>query len=135
MCLPRCRLAIVVAVLLCAWATASAGASTPDSPLKAGDFAGLVGIGDGRSMYLECHGEGSPTVVLEAGLRSRSDFWSERLEDTPPGPTVFAGVARFTRVCTYDRPGTTLGATEFSRSSRCRCHGPPQMLLPICTVC
>lgn len=91
--------------------------ATPDSPLKVGDFAGLVGIGHGRTIYLECHGEGGPTVILEAGLRSRSDFWSERTEETPRGPTVLPGVARFTRVCTIDRPGTTLGATEFSRSS------------------
>ena len=86
-----------------------------DVPLAEGDFAGYVGIGGGRKIYLECHGEGSPTVLLEAGLRSRSDFWSERTEETT-GQTVFAGVARFTRVCAYDRPGTTLGTTEFSRS-------------------
>ncbi|HEX2708205.1 MAG TPA: hypothetical protein VHM66_09400, partial [Solirubrobacterales bacterium] len=30
---------------------------------------------------------------------------------------VLPGVARFTRVCTYDRPGTTLGPSEFSRRS------------------
>ncbi len=96
---------------------APALASTPDSPLKKGDFAGLVGIGHGRTIYLECHGEGGPTVILEAGLRSRSDFWSERMPETPPGPTVLPGVARSTRVCTLDRPGTTLGPTEFSRSS------------------
>jgi hypothetical protein len=88
---------------------------TVDVPLAAGDFAGYVGVGDGRRLYLECHGQGSPTVILEAGLRSRSDFWSERTEETP-SETVFAGVARFTRVCAYDRPGTTLGIDQFSRS-------------------
>ncbi|HYQ33794.1 MAG TPA: hypothetical protein VEQ83_11315, partial [Lapillicoccus sp.] len=31
-----------------------------------GDFAGLVTIQGGRRLYLECHGRGSPTVVLEA---------------------------------------------------------------------
>jgi len=86
-------------------------------PLHKGDFSGQVGIGHGRSVYLECHGRGGPTVILEAGLRSRSDFWSERTEETPPGPTVLPGVAKLTRVCTIDRPGTTLGPTEFSRSS------------------
>jgi pimeloyl-ACP methyl ester carboxylesterase len=80
-----------------------------------GDFAGLVGIGDGRRMYLECHGQGRPTVVLDAGLRSRSDFWIERTDETR-GRTVVPAVASFTRVCIYDRPGTTLGTTEFSRS-------------------
>lgn len=96
---------------------ADATAATPDSRLKRGDFAGLVGIGHGRTIYLECHGHGSPTVILEAGLRSRSDFWSERTDETPPGPTVLPGIARRTRVCAYDRPGTTIGPTEFSRSS------------------
>ncbi|MGB2594966.1 MAG: hypothetical protein WBC87_08620, partial [Pseudolabrys sp.] len=33
------------------------------------DFAGLVDIGGGRKMYLECRGTGSPTVVLVAGLK------------------------------------------------------------------
>jgi ABC-type glycerol-3-phosphate transport system substrate-binding protein len=28
------------------------------------DFAGLVDIGGGRQMYMECTGTGSPTVVL-----------------------------------------------------------------------
>jgi pimeloyl-ACP methyl ester carboxylesterase len=104
-------------VLLVAGLAPRAGATTPDSPLAKGDFAGLVGIGGGRTIYMECHGRGAPTVILEAGLRSRSDFWSERMAETPPGPTVLPGVARFTRVCTIDRPGTTLGPTEFSRSS------------------
>lgn len=115
--LPSKALAAIAAVLLGAWFVPGATAATPDSPLRAGDFAGLVGIGHGRSIYLECHGSGSPTVILEAGLRSRSDFWSEREPEAPAGPTVLPGVASFTRVCTYDRPGTTLGATEFSRSS------------------
>jgi pimeloyl-ACP methyl ester carboxylesterase len=87
-----------------------------DSRLERGDFAGSVGIGGERSLYMECHGQGSPTVILEAGLRSRSDFWSERTEDTR-GTTVLPGVARFTRVCAYDRPGTTLGTDAFSRST------------------
>jgi len=113
------RLAIVgvLAAMLGAIPAAPAAAATPDSPLKKGDFAGLVGIGHGRTIYMECHGRGGPTVILEAGLRSRSDFWAERMPETPPGPTVLPGVAKTTRVCTIDRPGTTLGPTEFSRSS------------------
>ncbi len=72
-------------------------------------FAGRVDIGAGRAgrrMYLECRGTGLPTVVLVAGLRASADDW-----DTPvaASPTVFAGVARVTRVCAYDRPGTPVG--------------------------
>jgi pimeloyl-ACP methyl ester carboxylesterase len=79
-----------------------------------GDFAGLVEIGGGRRMYLECRGFGSPTVVLEAGYRNDADIWSVQAE---PGVTmVLPGVAAFTRVCAYDRPGTVLDAENASRS-------------------
>jgi hypothetical protein len=73
-----------------------------------GDFSGPVDIGGGRRLYLECKGRGSPTVILESGIHDSSDPWG--MTDTePPAPStpaVFAGVARFTRVCKYDRPGT-----------------------------
>ena len=109
-----------VSLATCVCLVPLAAAATPDTRLKRGDFSGHVGLGHGRTIYLECHGRGSPTVILEAGLRSRSDFWSERTDETPPGPTVLSGIARRTRVCAYDRPGTTLGPTEFSRSSPVR---------------
>jgi pimeloyl-ACP methyl ester carboxylesterase len=78
-----------------------------------GDFAGLVDIGGGRKMYLGCKGTGSPVVILEAGLRNRADIWSVKPET---GEAVFPAVAAFTKVCTYDRPGTTLGTDQLSRS-------------------
>jgi pimeloyl-ACP methyl ester carboxylesterase len=53
-------------------------------------------------------------VVLEAGLRSRGDYWMPT--DETRGTSVVAGVARVTRVCILDRPGTTLGLDQFSRS-------------------
>ncbi len=71
-----------------------------------GDFAGLVDIGGGRKMYLECRGTGSPTVVLVAGLKASAEDWNIAEK---PVPTVFAEVAKFTRVCAYDRPGTPVG--------------------------
>ncbi|HET7254212.1 MAG TPA: hypothetical protein VFJ46_10640, partial [Xanthobacteraceae bacterium] len=40
------------------------------------DFAGLVDVGGGRKMYLECRGTGSPTVVLVAGLRGSAEDWN-----------------------------------------------------------
>ena len=70
------------------------------------DFAGLVDIGGGRKMYLECRGTGSPTVVLVSGLKGSAGDWDIIPK---PGPTVFAGVSEFTRVCAYDRPGTPVG--------------------------
>lgn len=70
------------------------------------DFAGLVDIGGGRKMYLECRGIGSPTVVLVAGLRDSAEDWSIAEKNAA---AVFPEIAKFTRVCAYDRPGTPVG--------------------------
>lgn len=71
------------------------------------DRAGVVDIGAGRQMYLACSGTGSPTVVLVSGLGDNAEIWSTpSAVGDPEPPTVFAGVAGFTRVCAYDRPGT-----------------------------
>src|SRR5438093_11391637 len=88
--------------------------STAPLPVT-GDFARLVEIGDGRKMYLDCRGSGSPTVILESGYRNDAAIWSAPLE--PRMTTVFPQVARFTRVCAYDRPGTFLDANHLSRST------------------
>src|SRR5437764_7091655 len=71
-----------------------------------GNFAGLVDIGGGRKMYMKCNGIGSPTAVLVGGLRASADDWD--ISDKSK-PTVFTGVAKFTRVCVCDRPGTPIG--------------------------
>lgn len=55
----------------------------------------LVDIG-GRQIHLNCEGQGTPLVVLEAGAdTSGSALWQPVQEQ----------VARFTRVCSYDRAG------------------------------
>jgi hypothetical protein len=98
-----------------------------------GDFAGLVDIGGGRKMYLECRGIGSPTVVLISGKGNGAADWSKVLD--PAGPVrnapldavsagegheleseaaVFPAVSHFTRVCAYDRPGTRIEGTDIS---------------------
>ena len=77
------------------------------------DFQGRFEVGEGRKMYLECHGQGSPTVVLEAGFRNSSGVW--HLSDNRE-PSVWDGTGALTRVCAYDRPGTTLGAEVSTRS-------------------
>ena len=56
-----------------------------------GDFAGLVDIG-GRSLYLECHGTGSPTVMLVAGYRASGPLLERR--SAPPGRAADHGAAR-----------------------------------------
>ena len=87
----------------------SASKPAPDN------FAGLIDIGAGRKMYLECSGSGSPTVILESGYRNDADIWSAELE--PGMSPVFSQVAKFTRVCAYDRPGTFLDADHLGRST------------------
>lgn len=56
------------------------------------DCSGLVDVG-GRRLYIECRGNGEPTVVMEAGSGGINDTWLS-IRDT---------VATFTHVCTYDR--------------------------------
>ncbi len=100
---------------------------------ESGDVAGLVDIGSGRKMYLECSGTGSPTVVLISGKGNGAADWSEVLDAADPAhgadydavawgkgnlhksnSAVFPMVSRFTRVCAYDRPGTRLDGPDQS---------------------
>ena len=55
----------------------------------------LVDAG-GHLLHLNCTGKGSPTVVVENGSGDFSFIWS----------LVQPSVARFTRICTYDRAGS-----------------------------
>jgi hypothetical protein len=125
-----------IAVVVLALAPAS-GAATANLPLKKGDLAGSFGIGHGRTMYLECHGKGAPTVILDSGLRNGAGVWNLRTEDSAPGPTVLPSVARFTRVCAYDRPGTinTFSPSASAAAPRCRCRGRRPTRSPTCTHC
>jgi len=81
----------VLAALLVGALTATANAASVD-------------IGHGRKMFLTCNGHGAPTVVLISGFADTHDVWTAR---AAASPTVFDGTARFTRVCAYDRPGTS----------------------------
>src|SRR5215207_8181459 len=81
-------------------------ASPVSAVAQSGDFSGLVDIGSGRKMYLDCRGTGSPTVVIVAGGKASAVDWTK---SEPGQVNVFSAVARFTRVCTYDRPGTPVG--------------------------
>lgn len=54
----------------------------------------LVDVG-GYRLHLDCHGEGSPTVVLDAGLGQSSLDWV----------LVQPELARTMRVCSFDRAG------------------------------
>ena len=96
---------VLALVLVSAAAVAAQGPAPSANPAIQGDFTGLVDIG-GRRLYLECRGTGSPTVVLEAGYLNRADIWSlDTVEPAGSRPMVLPGVASFSRVCAYDRPG------------------------------
>lgn len=74
-------------------------------------FAGRVAVRGERKLHLECRGSGSPTVVLESGLGNAADVWGSAFlgvsnPAVDPQRAVLPSVARFTRVCAYDRPGT-----------------------------
>lgn len=104
--------ALVVGAGACSSGGGSDEAERPSSTTgeSAGqeDFATTFTV-DGRQMYLECRGQGSPTVVLISGGGIAGDAW-----DSPLGeqPTVMPTVAQTTRVCAYDRPGTTRARAE-----------------------
>ncbi len=68
--------------------------ATPTPSAVSGSFD----VGDGRSLHLECSGEGSPTVVLEAGDETGVEQWSQ----------VMPNVADITRTCAHDRAGVGL---------------------------
>jgi pimeloyl-ACP methyl ester carboxylesterase len=110
----------LVVLLLGTPSLVGAQAASPAAAVVAAesDFAGLVDIG-GRSLYLECRGSGSPTVILEAGFRTRADVWTyDLIQPKAPRTMVFPGVAAFTRVCAYDRPGTATVIDDTLRPSR-----------------
>jgi pimeloyl-ACP methyl ester carboxylesterase len=92
----------------------SAGPGTATSGAASGESGQLVPIGGDRRVYLECRGTGSPTVVLVSGAGGAADEWTDVIDPADPtaGPkpsksAVLPTVASFTRVCAYDRPGTT----------------------------
>jgi pimeloyl-ACP methyl ester carboxylesterase len=110
--------ALAVAVLLFAAPFGGLRAASPVADAAQGDFAGFVDLEGGRRVYLECRGTGSPVVVLEAGYRSSARIWSEDHKSGAPRTMVLAGVAAFTRVCAYDRPGTVAPLNDNVRQSR-----------------
>src|SRR5258708_4122986 len=60
----------------------------------------------GYKMHINCTGDGSPTVILESGLGDGYVSWRK----------VQPQIAKFTRVCSYDRAG--IGYSDFSSPPR-----------------
>ena len=97
--LPRriARLALGAFGLVAVAAAAGAGYERIAS---AGDAAAFPPVGrlvdvGGYRLYLDCRGEGAPTIVMDAGLGGTSLDWS----------LVQPELARTTTVCSYDRAG------------------------------
>ena len=75
-------LTVIVAVLLGAAATGLAASPSESDPAKGTlgkgelgknkDFSGLVGIGGGRKMYMECRGEGLPRSCSYPALEAHT---------------------------------------------------------------
>jgi len=119
---------ITLALLAACGTSATEPSATGTSPIGTAvdstsvrpDAADQIDLGNGRSIYLECRGSGSPTVVLVSGLGGRADDWMITNDPTQPDGAVFPGVATRTRVCAYDRPGTASSGDagwELSRST------------------
>lgn len=84
-------------------------------------FSGLVDVGGGHRVYLECRGSGSPTVILQSGFGNAGDVWSLAEADVPAvQPSLAAG----NRVCSYDRPGS-LRTNDFGGASPGRSDAVP----------
>jgi pimeloyl-ACP methyl ester carboxylesterase len=87
-------LQIIVSSSLVLLALAGCGAQKGLSPDQQARLAAGTRVDIGEvSLYIQCRGTGSPTIVLEAGLHGDSSSW---LQVAPP-------LSRRTRVCGYDR--------------------------------
>ncbi len=92
-------LALVLAAVGCQGervATPDEGGSDQREPIT----KGKVDIGGGRHLFINCEGEGSPTVIIEPGLGDPGLTWTR----------VVPRVGEFTRVCRYARAG--LGGSD-----------------------
>lgn len=84
-----------------AWFDARGPFSFPPGPPPYVARGRLVDV-DGRAVYLDCRGTGSPTVILEAGFGAGAGSWAWLLDD----------IAETTRVCAWDRPGLGQSASR-----------------------
>lgn len=96
----RSTMGVAIAVAaLAGWGAGYEAISSTQDGMTYPAIGRLVDIG-GRRMYLDCRGEGSPTVILDAGLGGDSLDWS----------LVQPAIVTTTRVCSYDRAG--MGRSE-----------------------
>ena len=83
-------------ILTTALAIPSLVSAASNSDLDVYATAGkMVDIGNHRRLNVRCSGQGSPTVILESGAVADSMDWHK----------VQPEIAKFARVCSYDRAG------------------------------
>lgn len=109
-----CVVGLTVALAACAGPPVERSADASPSETAASDFAMSFDVGDGRTMFMECRGSGSPTVVIITGQRAAAGDWMIVADGVSSLP-AFSLIAERTRVCAYDRPGTVAGE-KLSRS-------------------
>jgi pimeloyl-ACP methyl ester carboxylesterase len=85
--------------------------------------SGLYDVGGGRKLFLDCQGQGSPTVFIIPGKGSYAEAWNyvvppddpirsspydiiTEAKLAPSQDAVQPTVAKTTQVCAYDRPNT-----------------------------
>ena len=103
---PIIFLGLIVLVTACGATTStdrgSQTTSTLPSPHTAqatpATLAETFSVGDGRELFLRCAGEGSPTIILEAGGQDDSDTWGPA-----DGRPFFDQLQQLSRTCAYDR--------------------------------
>ena len=96
-----------------------------------GALPGLVDIGDGRKLFLDCQGAGGPTVFIIPGKGSYAEAWNYVVPADDPiraspydiiteakpelsPDAVQPTVAKTTLVCAYDRPNTRPDGVDLS---------------------
>jgi pimeloyl-ACP methyl ester carboxylesterase len=123
----------LIIVCCCVAALAGCAIGQPEKSSRVGPIDGPVDVGGGRSIYVKCAGQGSPTVVLIAGKGNGAQDWQDVLAPGDPAhdapgddvsaglgtiepseEAVFPSTARFTRVCTYDRPDVRVDGPDIT---------------------
>jgi pimeloyl-ACP methyl ester carboxylesterase len=102
----RVLVAVIAGLLLLGLAGAVSQAVATGNDRRAYPPPGEMINVAGHRLHLHCTGQGSPTVILEAGNLGMSAHWVRIQQE----------VARVTRVCSYDRAG--MGWSEAGPGSR-----------------
>jgi pimeloyl-ACP methyl ester carboxylesterase len=84
---------IALAIAVTAWATARSYAAPGDALYT--HPGQLVPAGDGARLNIYCMGTGSPAVIFDSGWEDWAPAWA----------VVQPRIAKWTRVCSYDRAG------------------------------